>query len=468
MPEATAIHITKKVHQELLHLIATSLVLRNENGKGWHYHLMVVDGSNSGLATYLGLSNDDWMNIMLFCGLARLYGNSIGIDKKQWDMLLSSAGLPTIILDRTQVGKATDIVGLQKRQFWIHLGKGNDNAINQFKSKGRVPRIIQCKKMKECGLRMNFFVNLFHEMEIERCKKESLEAERSHQQQEQYIIDDEEGSGQFIDADEAANREINKLMKSKVQLEPLRYPHLASMPNLSVEVIYSIQREIRLIRSELDLPCDYKVGNTNTTRYMPVIPKVSSSAAFRKHASGMIIKVVKSMVTQRRLKELKQESMALDHGLEENEPIDCELLAEKECAQWILELLGRMYTDEFVRVGQMQKLNWSNTRMDGPTAAAMWSEANVSVYQQRIIRRYLVAIFGFCMIVPEAKIRGLVQDDIPPEAKKFVTNDGETIHYYVKPMDLILKTVIDDLVVNSDHMMLEALTFMVVDTSEQW
>ena len=49
-----------------------------------------------------------------------------------------------------------------------------------------------------------------------------------------------------------------------------------------------------------------------------------------------------------------------------------------------------------------------------------------------------------------------------------MTNDGETIHYYVKPMDLILKTVIDDLVVNSDHMMLEALTFMVVDTSEQW
>jgi hypothetical protein len=142
----------------------------------------------------------------------------------------------------------------------------------------------------------------------------------------------------------------------------------------------------------------------------------------------------------------------------ENEPIDCELLAEKECAQWILELLGRMYTDEFVCVGQMQKLNWSNTRIDGPTAAAMWSEANVYVYQQRIIRRYLVAIFGFCMIVPEAKIRGLVQDDIPPEAKKFVTNDGETIHYYMKPMDLILNTVIDDLVANSDHMMLEALT----------
>ena len=59
MPEATAIHITKKVRQELLRLIATSLVLRNENGKGWHYHLMVVDGSNSGLATHLGLSNDD-------------------------------------------------------------------------------------------------------------------------------------------------------------------------------------------------------------------------------------------------------------------------------------------------------------------------------------------------------------------------------------------------------------------------
>jgi len=47
-----------------------------------------------------------------------------------------------------------------------------------------------------------------------------LEVEQS-QQHQQHIIDDEEGSGQFVDEDEAANREINELMRSKVQLEPL-------------------------------------------------------------------------------------------------------------------------------------------------------------------------------------------------------------------------------------------------------
>ena len=305
MPQATATHIAKKVRQELLRLIATSLLLRNEHEKSWNYHLMAVDGSNSGLATHLGLSNDDWVHLMLFCGLARSYGKSLRIDRKPWDMLLSSVGLPTIILDRTQVGKATDIVGLQKRQFWIHLGKGNDNVITQFKNKSREPRIIQSKEMKECSLRMNFFVDLFREMEIERLEKERLEVEWSQRQQQYNIDDEEEGGGQFIDEDEAANREINELMISKVQLEPLRYPHLASLPNVSVEVIYSFQREIRLIRKELDLPCDYNVGNTNTKRYMPVIPKVSSAAAFRRHASDMFIKVVKAMVTQRRIFWLK-------------------------------------------------------------------------------------------------------------------------------------------------------------------
>mmetsp|Transcript_12474 Transcript_12474/g.14495 ORF Transcript_12474/g.14495 Transcript_12474/m.14495 type:complete len:232 (-) Transcript_12474:191-886(-) len=91
---------------------------------------MAVDGSNSGLATYLGLSNDDWKNTMIFCGLARLHGKELRIERKQWNMLLCSAELSTIILDRTQVGKATDIVGLQKRHYWIHLGNETDGIMN--------------------------------------------------------------------------------------------------------------------------------------------------------------------------------------------------------------------------------------------------------------------------------------------------------------------------------------------------
>ena len=54
------------------------------------------------------------------------------------------------------------------------------------------------------------------------------------------------------------------------------------------------------------------------------------------------------------------------------------------------------------------------------------------------------------MIVPEAKIRGLVFDDIPSKIKKFVIKDGKSIHYYMKPMNLVLKIIIDDLVINSE------------------
>jgi len=63
------------------------------------------------------------MNIMVFCGLARLHEKELRIEGKQWDMLLSSAELPTIILDQLQVRKANDIVGLQKRQFRSIMGK---------------------------------------------------------------------------------------------------------------------------------------------------------------------------------------------------------------------------------------------------------------------------------------------------------------------------------------------------------
>ena len=159
------------------------------------------------------------------------------------------------------------------------------------------------------------------------------------------------------------------------------------------------------------------------------------------------------MVSPRRIKELERDGSLFeqdDEEEEENGPINYENIAEKECATWMLCYLAHRHTDEFAQVGQMQKLDWSNKRMDGPTAAAMWSESNVSIYQQRIMRRYLTATFGFSMIVPESIMYRLVTDDVPPDAKKFITNDGETIHFCMKPMKSIVKRVVDDLVANSD------------------
>ena len=67
----------KNMRQELLREISTALVLRNKVPIGWYYHILSIEGSNSGLASYLQMTNDEWTNLMLFCGLAKRVGKSL-------------------------------------------------------------------------------------------------------------------------------------------------------------------------------------------------------------------------------------------------------------------------------------------------------------------------------------------------------------------------------------------------------
>ena len=80
-------------------------------------------------------------------------------------MLLSSAHLPTMILDKTRVGKAVgEIAELAKQQFWIHLGNGYDNVITQFKTRKNVPRISHSEGMKGNRSRLKFFISVLGEI----------------------------------------------------------------------------------------------------------------------------------------------------------------------------------------------------------------------------------------------------------------------------------------------------------------
>ena len=49
----------KNMRQELLREISTALVLRNKVPIGWHYHILSIEGSNGGLASYLQMTNDE-------------------------------------------------------------------------------------------------------------------------------------------------------------------------------------------------------------------------------------------------------------------------------------------------------------------------------------------------------------------------------------------------------------------------
>ena len=73
------------------------------------------------------------------------------------------------------------------------------------------------------------------------------------------------------------------------------------------------------------------------------------------------------------------------------------------------------------------------TQMDEVTAAAMWADANVTLTQQKIVKKHLWHVFGSCVIVPETKqhILGDMDSGVQPVFGKYsyyrnnVETDGE-------------------------------------------
>ena len=70
--------VMKNIRQELLRQISTALKKRNKVPFGWHYHILAIEGSNGGLASYLQMTNDEWKNVMLLCGLVKRVGENYG------------------------------------------------------------------------------------------------------------------------------------------------------------------------------------------------------------------------------------------------------------------------------------------------------------------------------------------------------------------------------------------------------
>ena len=60
-------------------------------------------------------------------------------------------------------------------------------------------------------------------------------------------------------------------------------------------------------------------------------------------------------------------------------------------------------------------------KMDEVTAGTMWSDAQVTLYQQRKILKYMRYSFGSKVMIPETKVRQMVIGYVPPEF---------SIHYY--------------------------------------
>jgi hypothetical protein len=79
-------------------------------------------------------------------------------------------------------------------------------------------------------------------------------------------------------------------------------------------------------------------------------------------------------------------------------------------AFWIMKYLSSMYRDMFLQVVSHVKIPIIKHKMDAVSALAMWSAANVSTSQQRIIQRHIHAALGFRLIVPESKVTQMKKD----------------------------------------------------------
>ena len=119
-------------------------------------------------------------------------------------------------------------------------------------------------------------------------------------------------------------------------------------------------------------------------------------------------------------------------------------LEANEVRRWIMNRLGKMDEDGFVKVAAELGYNLKGKVMDQHTAEAMWDDANVNTRSQRMILRYFRATFGKRCIIEmgrknedgsggdDAKhsMLGNYQPVLPIVKEK--TIDGELITYWTK------------------------------------
>ncbi len=93
-------------------------------------------------------------------------------------------------------------------------------------------------------------------------------------------------------------------------------------------------------------------------------------------------------------------------------------------------------------MSQCQKwvCRFMSVKMDEATAAAMWFESNTLKKNSQIILAYLKQAYGTRFVPPESKVEEkLGADHLVPDCGTWVDENKETIHYWTKPIDEVVK-----------------------------
>ena len=113
--------------------LKSSLHTINNEIPHWYYGILLEDSGTSSLASLLGLSLDELVNILEICGL--LNKNKTGVNSLRtsqsiksgtysWIALLNGTQLQTNYLQKMKVKHINDLISAPKKQIWW-LGIGN-------------------------------------------------------------------------------------------------------------------------------------------------------------------------------------------------------------------------------------------------------------------------------------------------------------------------------------------------------
>jgi hypothetical protein len=79
---------------------------------------------------------------------------------------------------------------------------------------------------------------------------------------------------------------------------------------------------------------------------------------------------------------------------------------------WLLRELANKHEKIYEEVGREKGIiTTQNKKMDAHSAAAMWGDAKVSLFQQRKINRHMGAYFGAQLMVPELQVKAMGKDN---------------------------------------------------------
>jgi hypothetical protein len=154
-------------------------------------------------------------------------------------------------------------------------------------------------------------------------------------------------------------------------------PHLATLFESSTKVpkghLNALLLEILKVMGNKSNAVDFEYRNGNRGHAV-IVPRVKSLDSFKKQAKRS--NWIKSLL----------EHIAGEDSVE-------------DAAQWLITHLGKQYEASFTLASEALGLPLVE-RMDAAAAEAMWSDANVNVVQQWIIRRHLKYHFGKWLFIP--------------------------------------------------------------------